>query len=450
MADLGAIFRKANVLRSYMSLVLPLVITLLAVLVFVPTQLMNSALKNKIRNESISKRAKTIDTLLRSAVSRQQWEYERDYQQTYADTADVVENLARHSSMRELLSYKIFPEPRDTSTLIFDEFGRRFRDGLDRLVAGVNGRDCPTEVELSRALDRGTGRNRSLRRAGGRSLSRGHQLGLPLSGEFDRSIIDVLCLDKAKSSAVYVNPEDIAGYMFWAEYTSEGSEKDIENVWYYQLGYWIIEDIFETVKVLNSDFESLLDAPVKRILSVSFTRDQREYGRRRTVQAERPSYILSEEDALTQPLTGRYCNDDIDVVHFSVWIVTGTKSVMEFIDVLCGPKMHSFRGFSGEQPEQQFRHNQITVLESTVWPVNRDDENHKLYRYGDDAVVELQLICEYVFEKSGYGEIKPKIVKDAMQVLPAAGRGGRGRREGRRGSRGGRGGRGGRSAMFDE
>jgi len=36
---------------------------------------------------------------------------------------------------------------------------------------------------------------------------------------------------------------------------------------------------------------------------------------------------------------------------------------------------------------------------------------HDLYRYGEDAVVELELVCEYIFNKKGYDEIKPELVK---------------------------------------
>ena len=38
-------------------------------------------------------------------------------------------------------------------------------------------------------------------------------------------------------------------------------------------------------------------------------------------------------------------------------------------------------------------------------------ETHRLYRYGDDAVVRLDLICEYIFNKNGYEKIKPESVK---------------------------------------
>jgi hypothetical protein len=40
--------------------------------------------------------------------------------------------------------------------------------------------------------------------------------------------------------------------------------------------------------------------------------------------------------------------------------------------------------------------------------------SHQLYRYGQDAVVELNLICEYLFEKAGYEAIIPGAIKKIL------------------------------------
>ncbi len=101
-------------------------------------------------------------------------------------------------------------------------------------------------------------------------------------------------------------------------------------------------------------------------------------------------------------------------MHFSVGVVVKTKAVLPFMQQLCSAKQHRFRGFSGEEQEQVFKHNQITILESDVGSIDRKDATHNLYRYGDDAVVELDLICEYVFNKNGYDEIKPESIKELL------------------------------------
>ena len=48
-------------------------------------------------------------------------------------------------------------------------------------------------------------------------------------------------------------------------------------------------------------------------------------------------------------------------------------------------------------------------------PVDRESGVHTLYRYGkDNALVELELICEYVFDKDGYYPIKPDSIKELL------------------------------------
>ena len=79
---------------------------------------------------------------------------------------------------------------------------------------------------------------------------------------------------------------------------------------------------------------------------------------------------------------------------------------------LCSAKEHKFRGFSGTEQEQTFKHNQITVLETKFKSI--EDQPYSLYDYGEDPVVELDLICEYIFNKKGYEEIKPETVKEAI------------------------------------
>jgi hypothetical protein len=55
-------------------------------------------------------------------------------------------------------------------------------------------------------------------------------------------------------------------------------------------------------------------------------------------------------------------------------------------------------------------------------PVEQTDYQHDLYRYGDKPVVDLDLICEYVFQKDAYEEIKPQQVKDDMAGTEDTGR----------------------------
>jgi len=400
ISRLKGVIQRLSIFKDYSSLLVPVVIVLVGALIFIPTQLMSSKLSKEISKESVSI-GKRIKSLSQDVVSSDQWMEEEKYQEAYERDANQIALLAKQSSQRQLLSYKIFPEPKDTSTLIFKEFGRKFREAVDGQIARVNARDCPTAAELQRSLQ-SSGTSRRPGRRGG-SSSR--------LNERDTIIEDVLCREKAEAASVYANPADLSGYEFWGEHEYAGMGEAVKDCWYWQLAYWVIEDVIDTIAACNSGSDSVFTSPVKRLMAVSFTMSGRGSGSRGKA-GDRPSYVLSIEDGLTGSLTARLSNDDIDVVHFNVIVVVSAKAVLPFMQQLCSAKQHSFRGFFGEAQEQIFKHNQIAILEYGVASINRGDIEHNLYRYGEDAVVRLDLICEYIFNKNGYDEIKPELVKN--------------------------------------
>jgi hypothetical protein len=239
--------------------------------------------------------------------------------------------------------------------------------------------------------------------------------------------VDEICLGKAKTGSVYANPADVSGYEFWKEYQHPGREEAVKDSWYWQLGYWIIEDVIDTIAAMNTGSKSVLTSPVKRLMRVSFTLSEGRVKRARSFRMgrraarksadDKPSYVLSAQDGLTESCTGRFCNEDIDVIHFNIVVLVSADSVLPFMEELCSAKQHKFRGYPlGDGPEQTFKHNQISILESNIEPIDtQNDPSHYLYRYGEDAVVELDLICEYIFNKAGYKEIIPEEIVKELQ-----------------------------------
>jgi hypothetical protein len=116
-------------------------------------------------------------------------------------------------------------------------------------------------------------------------------------------------------------------------------------------------------------------------------------------------------------------DEDIDVMHFNFAVIIEAGSVLPFMKELCSIKKHKFKGFFDELPAvETFAHNQITILRSAFYAVERSDVLHDRYRYGQNAVVELEFTCEYIFNKKAYDAVKPKEVKvqkDPMEQ-PAA------------------------------
>ena len=405
-----------SVFKNYSSLLVPAVIGLIALLVFVPTQLMSSKLKKRIVNESITNRGKKIQRLRQGAHSRYQYREEQKYQQAYEKDANGIDLLTKQSTQRELLSYEIFPEPKDVSAFIFEDFGKQYRKAVRGLLARVNARDCPTDAELDRGLEGLAMSSRTARLSGKGTLHSRLR-------EARTTIVDVLCREKAESASVYANPSGLSGYRFWEEYEPTSWADAIKDCWYWQLSYWIIEDIIDTIDTLNSNSgsNSVLTSPVKQLVSVSFPTSSTKLAARVRARSggkaadEKPKYVVSVKDVLTKPCTGRLSNKDIDVVHFNVIVVVSTRAIFPFMQQICSAKRHKFRGWDGEAQEQLFRHNQITILESKIESIDQEDSAHELYRYGEDAVVELNLICEYVFDKASYDKVKPKTVKGSIK-----------------------------------
>lgn len=429
-----SILEKLSVLKSS-SLLSPIIIAVVGLLLFIPTQIMSGSLRSKIDKESV-RLGSQVRMLRSGAIARDQWKEQAKLRQFYANDANEITRLVVQSVQRQLLSYEVFPEPKGSSQFIFQRFGQNFRSTIDGLLSRLNARDCPTDAELNRALESSSTTGA---RTGGRYSSASPYTstsnflygssGMGRANVVRTTIVDGICKERAKSASVYGNPLDVGGYEFWGDYQYAGSEEAVGDCWYYQLANWVIEDVFATIEKMNSGSSSVFTSPVKRFLGVHFSADK--MGSKRSAgyggvygggrgamnirqSTDKPSYVLSMEEGLAEPCTGRISNEDFDVIHFNVVTVVSTKSIFPFMRQLCSAKEHKFKGFSGKEPEETFKHNQISILEERIIPIDREDPSHQLYRYGEDAVVELDLVCEYIFNRGGYDAIKPESIKTTL------------------------------------
>jgi len=433
MPSFKDLIKKLSVLRTNSSLMLPIGIALVAIILFIPNQLLSSKLKQQIDADSVSK-GKSVQSM--EVVPLEQLEQKEKYHQRYAQDANQIALLAEQTTERELLSYEIFLDPnaRSTSALIFERFGQRFRETVDRLLAEANAGTIPTGAELDKALQQspigsraGSVTARPSQYRTPRTMLPGYLgYGFGKTAEINRTIIEEICRERAQSAFVYAQATDLSGYEFWGTYKYAGVDEAVKDCWYWQLGYWAIEDVVDTINSMNSGSKSVFTSPVKRLMSVGFSLG--EGGRRRGFftgyrrspqqrdKTDRPSYVRSVEDAFIVPCTQRYCDDDFDIMHFRVRVVVRADAVLPFMKELCSAKQHKFKGYLGNELEQTFMHNQITILESSTKAVELESRDHYYYRYGEDAVVELDLIGEYVFNKAGYEPIKPQLIKDALKA----------------------------------
>ncbi len=429
-------------IKKYSVLLIPVGIALAACVVIVLTILTSRSLAKDIAANSLRQNGQ-ITSLLRDPHSERQPDVEKIRQDRRANDVKGVVNLAMQCTLRELISYGVFP-PTDDSQQLFDEYGQNYRLAIESLVRSMKALEAPSEMEVRSAL------NESAQPAlGGASRYRGMGSGgyynpLGMSGAMRRNdsarktMLDAICGKRAEEIRVYANPNLFRWYEYWGDFQFAGGDPAVQDCWYSQLAYWICEDVVATINKLNTASQNVYSSPVKRLLGVSF-REAVDYpkttgrvgyggigaavGRRYaradyddgmfSTRGDAPEYIRYAEGGVlgVETWMGRVCNDDIDVIHFSVGVITSSSAVMSFMEELCSAKDHVYRKGKVDGERLDFRHNQVGILKSEVIAVERDAPENANYRYGDEAVVRLDLVCEYIFNRGGYDEIKPESIK---------------------------------------
>lgn len=388
-----------KILKKNTSIIIPAAIAALAVLLFIPTVIIQSKISQELKQSQ--RLGKEVEAAIRSAVSVAEINNIKTREDLHQQDACDIQKLAVQTTQRPLLSYKIFPEPNETSIQIFNEFKKTYDFAFAKLIKDMNALDAPTDIEIRKE----TG-----------SIQTETQTSEPGGQSTDKSgekIIELVCKKRCEQIPCYTNPQVFSGYAFWDNWEYQGAEPAVRDCWYCQLAYWIHEDIVATINNINAGSNTVANSSVKRLLGIRFASgDATETGKNDT---ELPTYVTDTAGGLCQPWTGRRSNDQIDVVHFSLAVIIRADDIMKFMNELCSEKTHYFSGYKNNQPTQQFKHNQITILQSDIEPVDRQDQNHKRYRYGRDAVVHLNLICEYLFNREGYDIIKPNSVKQELE-----------------------------------
>jgi hypothetical protein len=413
-----------ELLRKYSAMFIPVGIALLAVVLIVAAILMGGSLKKQMAT-SVTQSG-TLKGLLDSAVSLRQWEVEKAYQDEHQKDADALAALAAQASQRQLLGYDMFPAPdaNETSNTIFYNFARAYNAAVDALLAGMKAGQPHTPQEMAVAT-----------RAAGAS-------GAAFDGV--QKLADVLSKQRAQSIRVYADPYAFSGYDYGTTLMLADRNRSIAECWYWQVAYWIQEDIAETIMAANAGSKSVLDAPVKRLLGISFAvPDSTALNRVRAVgpasaataapvseyggtaaafalNPEWPQYVKTATDAFVSPTpTNRISDGSIDVVHFSFAVVLRASNLMPFITELCSEKNHTFTGFDGKSPPRQCVRNQITVMGYTAYPVDLTVDEAQFYRYGNDSLYRLNLVCEYIFDRAGYDAVMPEVIKNPPDAAAA-------------------------------
>jgi hypothetical protein len=434
------ILKKLNFFKNNLALLVPILIAVVAVLLFVPTTLLSGKLRTTVKGQSV-RMSQQIDSLVKEVSQAAEAEALESYISAYAQDANAMDNLMLQTTQRELLSYKLFPDMNETSPLLFEPFRQGFLSGVDGMLKSLSAGSPPTDADIIAALDASPSRSQFGRRTKVATSSAsssyggagGRRLNIRMMTDTDRKIVALVCGEKAKAVKIYAAPIDLGGYLYWSDWKFDGWDKAIKDCWYWQMAYWILEDVTTTIRQMNQEADSVLKSPVKRVMSTLFTQSRTgrsvigARGRRAAAgpkDKQSPTYAVTLKTAMTgTPCTGRFSNETLDVMQFDVRVIVKAADVMRFMQELCSAKTHKFRGWRGDQPEQTFKHNQISILESQIIPVDREDFEHNTYEYGPDEVVDVDLMCEYVFNKAAYEKIQPKVVlEDIASAKTSTGR----------------------------
>ena len=418
-----------NSIKSYSVLIVPLIISLAAVIIFIISGMIGGSLQKKIAKKSVHK-IRTLQKLQENIVSAKQWEVERDYQNALCVDANQVAVFFSESTKRNLLDNEMFPIPKEVSKFYFTNFGQLFAKSVDNRLKALRTSQCPSDFELGLKKksqpDASTSRTRRFTRTKTRT-TRGRKKITETSKNknIEETIQNVVCLEKAASGKIYVDANDISGYEFWtgepktktthsrnsrktnAKYDYVG-KNDIIICWQTQLAYWVIEDVIDTIEALNVSSDNVFGSPVKRLMSLSFKAKKARTGN------PLPKYAQSFSDWLTDSHTDRLTSDDMDVIHFNITVIVDSGSIADVMQELSSAKEHVFDGWKGLLPTEHLKHNAITILTFDVRAIDRQASEHKYYRYGENAVIELELNCEYIFDSNSYSPAMPEQVKNTF------------------------------------
>src|SRR6056297_961350 len=126
--DLSALKNiKLSAIKKHMSLVIPGLIALAALLLLIPTNMIGNSLKEKM-DKSVRK-GQTLRGLS-DVHPFADVKIEKRYQDAFEADAARIEEIAKQTTQRELVSYDIFPEPKSDSIQLYSDYGNKYREKI--------------------------------------------------------------------------------------------------------------------------------------------------------------------------------------------------------------------------------------------------------------------------------------------------------------------------------
>ena len=233
-------------------------------------------------------------------------------------------------------------------------------------------------------------------------------------GRLQRSLVDKrlqLYADAAANTSFYA---DIADIGVPALPTEAGTPPSETKMFLWQWRLWVIEDVLNAIATANKPYRSVVDAPVKRVLSISVKEDilpkvvapaateevpaegSTPPADGAAVAAAAPELALPPLDPkavvaydFAKSMTGRVSNSMYDVRFATVRLVVATSMIPEVLNAIA-------------------RQNFMTVISMDVRPTDAFEAADEGYIYGAAPVSELRLTLESVWLRPWLAKLMPR------------------------------------------
>ena len=302
-------------------------------------------------------------------------------------------------------------------------FKQEYYAGLDEMRKAMGSTTIPTDDEIRVRVDEMWKNDYEplIRKVG--DVAQNEQ---QVHEEFElrkKEIPKMMRMERARQHLMYVNPEKpgttpgttngMTTSMDYHPGIPAMDVKDLPNVidiWQAQLGYWIEQDVVNAIAESNKGAKSVEDAIVKRLIRTDI---KKEYMTKTgplaigmavnasNIQAPQPG----QDDAATGPqrffgytVTGRVCNPQYDVMHFTITVDADAQRFETFVNNLTHGKF-------------------ITVIRLNVRGVDRELLQQRGYFYGKSPVVRTEIKCEAIFFRSWTADPQRPLMPAGVQKL---------------------------------
>ncbi len=357
----------------------------------------------------------------------------------YKDLADKLRGdamsvqkaaMAHNQAGRDKLFADIRVTRENVNTIaenVFDAVLARGDEDLRKVRAGMPPSDQSLIDQLQRRQDQFIAAERKADRKG----LNDEQLARLQESLRDKRL--QLYADAAANISFYAQLSDLG---FPASPAEAGTPPSEARMFHWQWRVWIIEDVLAALGAANAPYRTVVDAPVKRVLSIA-VRDEAMpkaaagAGAGADAPAEAPAEPLPEGAAapaapsypaidpkqpvaydFTKSITGRQANSLYDVRTATVRLVVATSMLPEVVNAIS-------------------RQNFMTVTSLDVRPADAFDAADEGFIYGAQAVSEVRMTIESLWLRPWLARLMPaelqkskgtdgKTVDDAPAEAPAA------------------------------